>query len=458
MKSVLSYIRKNRNAFRETWFDALRIPSISALSEHKGDMKRMADWLATYMVEELEIDACLVPTKGNPLVFGQTPHIPGAPTALVYGHYDVQPPDPLDQWITPPFEPAIRDDNVYARGADDDKGQLLCHMFSLKAWKAAGKNLPINIKYIYEGEEEIGSGSFVNFLKSQENRDMLAADVVVVSDNTMAGPNAPAICYGLRGLMGFELTLTGPSRDLHSGIYGGSVCNPAIALSKILAEIVDENGIIQVPGFYDSVLEISDFEHKATAQLPFNEADDLAAIGLSKPFGDPNFTVLERRGARPSFDINGLTSGYQGTGGKTIIPASASAKFTFRLVPNQDPKILIPAVRKFIRRLVPAGLKMKLTASEGAPGMVIPLESRFIKAGANALKKAFGKRPVFVRDGGSIPVVAALNQSLGADVLLMGLGLLDDAIHSPNEKFPLNCFYRGMEASAQLWNELGQLD
>lgn len=454
MASLQEYLRENKQFFLEKWFEALRIPSISAESEHKPDMRRMADWLAATL-GGIGFDARLIETETNPLVFARSPEVPGKPTVLIYGHYDVQPVDPVGQWRTPPFEPTIADGKVFCRGADDDKGQSLTHVFAVMSLLAVNGRLPLNVKFILEGEEEIGSAALSAFLEKAENRELLRADVILVSDTDKPGADQPGITYGLRGVVGYELTLTGPNRDLHSGLYGGSVRNPAQALCAMLSDVLGNDGKIQIPGFYDDVLPLSETERAELAKRPFDEAEALEAIGLDASFGESEYTVVERRGARPSFDINGLTSGYQGEGGKTIIPAQASAKFTFRLVPNQEPEKLTCALEKFFRSRLPAGIRMNLEFQHGAGGMVIPLESPYVQAAARGLASVFGKAPLFIRDGGSIPIITEVKNRLGADLILAGFGLEEDGIHSPNEFFALRDFFLGIEASAAILTELG---
>lgn len=450
------YIVKNKRAFLDAWFEALRIPSVSAQPEHKGDIKKMAEWLSGRLGALPGFSARVIPTRGNPLVYAESPKVPGKPTILIYGHYDVQPVDPLGEWLSPPFEPTIRDGFVFCRGADDDKGQSLSHLFGVESLLAAGE-LPVRVKFIFEGEEEIGSGSLEKFLDEPKNRRLLAADAILVSDSDMAAPNTPAITYGLRGICGCEIEVTGPNRDLHSGLYGGSVMNPAVGLCQLLGSLMDENGKIQIPGFYDDVAALSDAERAAFAERPFDEARSLESVGLKEAFGEPEFTVLERRGARPTFDINGLTSGYQGKGGKTIIPSKASAKVTFRMVPRQDPAKILRSLKAYLRKRLPKGLTMKISGTQESAGFVVSLESPFVRAAAEGLKKTFGKKPLFVRDGGSIPVVAILAERLKADTVLAGLGVEENGIHSPNERYALDAFYKGIAASAAMLAEMGNV-
>lgn len=457
MENLFDYIDNNRDQYMEYWFNGLRIPSVSAEKKHKPDMNRMAEYLLRFLREELKFDGRLIEGKGNPLVYAESPKVEGAPTVLLYGHYDVQPIDPLDQWKSDPFDPEIRDGKVYARGADDDKGQIFAHLMGIKSLMDREGCLPIQIKCIFEGEEEVGSDHLSDFLKRKDAQDLLATDLIVVSDNTMAGPGQPAITYGLRGVIGFEVIFHGPNRDLHSGIYGGSVWNPAIALSRTLASLIDENGKIQIPGFYDGVRTITDQEHAVLGKIPFDEEQAKRDLNVSDFFGESEYTITERRCARPSFDINGLTSGYQGEGGKTIIPSSASAKFTLRIVPDQDAKRIIQATEDFFRAQLPPGIRMDFHRQQGAEGMVVPLDSPYVSVASDVLEKVHGKKPLFVRDGGSITIVAELWKVLKADLLMIGFGLDEDAIHSPNEHFSLECFCNGIKTSALLWTDLAKM-
>ena len=458
MEKVAQYIEKNQETFLKQWFEVLRIPSISAQKEHKSDMIKTADWVVEFLQTKLGMTARKIETKGNPLVYGESAAVPGAPTVLLYGHYDVMPEDPRDEWITAdPFEPEIRDEHVYCRGANDDKGQWCAHLCGMQTYLALNGAFTLQVKVLLEGEEEVGSASLSAFLDNEENLKLLSCDALLVSDTSAAGPDLPAITYGLRGVMGFELKLTGPNRDLHSGIYGGSVYNPAIALAKVMNAMIDENGKVQVPGFYDDVDEISQLERDALAANPFNPDEEKSQIGVDAYFGEPEYTVLERRGARPSFDINGLTSGYQGEGGKTIIPSWASAKFTFRTVPSMDPDKIKSQVEEYVKSLIPPGIKSELTYSQGSGGMVVPLDGKFMIAASKALEEVYGNKPVFLRDGGSIPIVSKLRTTLNAESVLVGFGLEDNCIHSPNEKFALASFFNGVKTSATLWEAFGKI-
>ena len=454
MTAVHDYIESHRQAFVDDLMELLRIASVSADSRLAGEVRKAAQWMRARF-ERMGLATELIETAGHPLVVAESPPVPGAPVALVYGHYDVQPPEPLDEWITPPFEPTERDGNVYARGATDDKGQMLTHVKSVEAWiKAVGK-LPLQVKFLIEGEEEVGSVHLEPFVA--EHRDRLACDCVVVSDCCQFAPGVPAITYGLRGIAYYELRLTGPRQDLHSGTFGGGVTNPANALVTLLAALRDERGRVQVPGFYDDVEPLTETERKQFRDLPFDDAEFMQQLGVTGLSGEAGYSTLERRWARPTCDINGLTSGYQGEGAKTVLPARASAKFSFRLVPNQDPAKITPALRAFFESRLPPGIKLELVDHHGAPGVVVPLESPYISAAAAAIEAGFGRRPVFIREGGSIPIVNTFAQQLGAEVLLLGWGQNDDNTHSPNEKFSLADYQRGICASAHLWQELAKL-
>jgi acetylornithine deacetylase/succinyl-diaminopimelate desuccinylase-like protein len=454
MNDIYTYIENHRQAFVDDLAELLRIASVSADSRHRTDIRRAADWLLVRFMQ-LGLACELIETAGHPLIYAESPPVAGAPIALVYGHYDVQPPDPLDEWVSPPFEPTVRDGNIYARGATDDKGQMLTHVKSVEAWlKSAGK-LPLQVKFLIEGEEEVGSAHLPSFIAEQ--RDKLACDCVVISDCSQFAPGVPAITYGLRGLAYYELRLRGPRQDLHSGTFGGGVSNPATALVHLLAALKDKEGRIQLAGFYDDVIPLTQRERAEFRALPFDEAEFMKQLGVSALAGEAGFSTLERRWARPTCDINGLTSGYQGEGAKTVLPARASAKFSFRLVPNQDPAKLTASLRTFIEARLTPGVEMELIDFHGAPGVVVPLDSPYIRAASAAIESGFGRAPVFIREGGSIPIVNTFAEKLGADVLLLGWGQNDDNTHSPNEKFSLADYHRGIRASAQLWQELAKV-
>lgn len=439
----------------EELIEWLRIPSISSDSRRKEDVQKAAQWVATKL-EDAGLDVELITTDRHPMVFAETPPVPGAPVVVVYGHYDVQPVEPLEQWVSGPFEPTVRDGNLYARGATDDKGQVLTHVQSVCQWLASGRTLPLQIKFLIEGEEEVGSESLESMLP--ELRDRLACDCVVISDSGQYADGQPAITYGLRGIATYELQVDGPGQDLHSGSFGGAVMNPAIALCHLLASLVDRRGRIQIDGFYDNVRPLEKEERDQWNALPQDDQQFAEAIGVDHLFGEEGYTTDERRSARPTFDINGLTAGHQGEGVKTIIPACASAKISFRLVPDQDPKQLTSALNQHLQDHAPVGVRWTLTADHGAPGMLANTDSPFMRAATCAIENAFGVKPVLIREGGSIPIVTRFQEVLGCDCLLLGWGLSDDNAHSPNEKFRVQDYGRGIVASAVLWNEIGKLN
>ncbi|HZZ72638.1 MAG TPA: dipeptidase [Pirellulales bacterium] len=454
MNTLNEYLVQHAAQFEEDLCELLRIDSVSADRTRRPAVRRAAEWVKGQF-DGLGLTTELIETAGHPLVYAESPPVAGAPTVLVYGHYDVQPPDPLDQWISPPFEPTRRAGNLYARGATDDKGQMLTHIKSAEAYLKTSGKLPIQLKYLIEGEEEVGSDNLDPFI--HKNKSRLACDVVVISDCSQFAPNKPAITYGLRGLCYYELQLTGPNQDLHSGTFGGGVTNPANALCQILAALRDAKGRVTLPGFYDDVIKLTKRERDNFAKLPFHERAFMKQLGVKGLSGEQGFSTLERRWARPTCDINGLTSGFQGEGPKTILPAQASAKFSFRLVPDQQPKKITAALKKFIRERCPAGVTWKLLEFGGSPGVVVPLESPYIAAASRAIEHGFGKKPVFMREGGSIPVVRTFHEELDVDTLLLGWGLDDDNTHSPNEKFSLADFHRGIKSSAWLWQELAAI-
>ena len=434
--------------------DWLEIPSISSDSRRVEDVRRACEWLAEKMKSAgLEVE--LISTEGHPMVYASTPSVPGAPVVLVYGHYDVQPPEPLDQWISAPFEPTERNGNLYARGATDDKGQLLTHVQSVCEWLASGEALPLQVKFLIEGEEEVGSDNLDRMLP--ELKERLACDCVVISDSSQYADGQPAITYGLRGIATYELHVQGPSQDLHSGSFGGAVMNPAIAICHLLSSMVDGEGRIQIPGYYDDVAELSASERDAWNQLPSDDKEFADAIGVNELFGETGFSTNERRWARPTFDINGLTSGHQGEGGKTIIPAEALAKFSLRLVPHQDPAKITEGIKQHLTEHAPPGITWTLTHGHGATGMLADANSKFVRAAQAAIASAFGAEPVLIREGGSIPIVTRFQEVLQCDCVLLGWGLSDDNLHSPNEKFRIADYYRGIRASAMLWHEIGNL-
>jgi len=446
-----AYLAKNQDAHLEMLFELLRIPSVSADSTKKSDMDRAASWVADkFRTAGLKTE--LIPGDGPSLVYAETDPVPGQPVVLVYGHYDVQPADPLELWKTPPFEPSVRDGNIYARGSTDDKGQMLTHVLSILSWKACGMKLPLQVKFLIEGQEE--QGSEVLEAKLPEIARKLACDVIVISDSSQYAKGQPAITYGLRGIAYFELRVHGPKMDLHSGSFGGAVTNPGLALARILTEIKTPDGRIQLPGFYDSVVDLEDSERKMWASLGFSDTKFAEQLGVNALTGETGYTTLERRWARPTFDVHGLLGGYQGEGGKTVIPSWNGAKISFRLVPNQYPATVAKQLRQFIASHTPPGVEVEVIDLHGGRGVVVDPNSKFMKGAVAAVEEGFGVKPVLIREGGSIPIVAQMVDALDCDVLLIGWGLDDDGAHSPNEKFCLADFYRGLRASSRLWQHL----
>ena len=456
MQNVLNYLGANEPRFIRELSDYLRLPSVSAQSHHRKDMDAAARWLAEHC-QSIGLNARLWPTDGNPVVVAQTPRSKSAfsrrrPHFLVYGHYDVQPAEPFDLWKSPPFEPRIENGSLYARGACDNKGQHFAHLKAVEAYLRTNTELPCDLTFVIEGEEEVGSKNLAAFLK--KNRAELRCDAIVISDTGMPDLKHPALTYALRGISALEVTVRGPSRDLHSGIYGGTVDNPAMALCQLLARLRDKNGRVIIPGFYDEVIRLSAYEKKQLARIPFNAAAYRKFLGVPELFGERGFTPQEQRAARPTIEINGLTSGYQGEGSKTIIPAWASAKLTFRLVPNQHPGRTEKLVRQHLKRICPPTVRLEIQGGHGGEPYLISPTSPLAQAGLRALKAAFGYEPVLLREGGSIPIVTDFKKILGVDALMLGLALPDDNPHSPNEKFSLEAFAKGMRMSALLWQEL----
>jgi succinyl-diaminopimelate desuccinylase len=454
MNDIDAYLEANRAKFEDDLCALLKIPSVSADSSRRGEVRRAAEWVAGQF-RGMGLMPEIVETTGQPLVYVETPPVPGKPTVLVYGHYDVQPVEPLNEWISPPFEPTKRNGNIYARGATDDKGQMLTHLFSTSAWLKTRGALPVQLKFAIEGEEEVGSKGINDYLATPARHEKLKCDVVVISDCSQFGPGQPAITYGLRGGVWFQLIAKGPKQDLHSGTFGGAVANPVNALCRLLALLIDDHGRVQVPGFYDDVVPLTNAERKQFAALPFSEERFKQQIGVKELAGEEGFTTLERRWARPTYDILSIWGGQQML--KSAIQARAGANVSFRLVPNQDPERIAASVKQFLVAKCPPGIELEVSIAHGAPGVVVPLDSPYVAAAQKAIEQGFGKKPVFMREGGSIPIVTNFKQQLGADTLLVGWGLDDDNTHSPNEKFSLADFHRGIKASAHLWNELGNV-
>jgi len=453
METVLAYLRDHEDRFIQELCDYIGFPSVSAQPAHRGDLSACAHWLRRHC-HDLGLEVRLCTTPGHPILLAGTPRRKGRrkPHFLVYGHYDVQPPEPFELWNSPPFEPRRVGRSLFGRGASDNKGQHWAHLKAVEAYRRTGTELPCDLTFLSEGEEEVGSSHLSAFLR--DHRAELRCDAVVISDTGMPARGLPALTYSLRGIAALELKLTGPDRDLHSGIFGGSVDNPALALCQLLAQLRDRRGRVTIPGFYDEVAPLTLHERKALRRLPFHARQYARFLGVPKLFGERGFTPWEQRTARPTIEINGLTSGYQGAGSKTIIPTCASAKLTLRLVPNQQPERTIRHVVRHLRRLTPPTVRLEVSAGHGAEPYLVSPTSGYAQASLRALRSAFGQTPVLLREGGSIPIVTAFRKQLGADSLLLGLALPDDNPHSPNEKFDLDNFAAGMRLGAHLWPEL----
>jgi acetylornithine deacetylase/succinyl-diaminopimelate desuccinylase-like protein len=456
VQAVLDYLEQNKARFIDDLCQYVRHPSVSAQASHRADMTACANWLVA-RCRQSGLEARLCPTEGHPIVVAKTPRAHGSkkPPYLIYGHYDVQPAEPFTLWKSDPFKPRIEGRSLFARGASDNKGQNLAHLNAVEAYLKTKTELPCDLTFVIEGEEEVGSTNLEAFLKT--NRRELACKAVVISDTGMPSLKLPALTYALRGVVAFEVTVHGPSRDLHSGIYGGTVDNPALALCQILAQLRDKQGRVNIPGFYDGVAKLSARERKEAARLPLSAAAYRKFLGVPELFGERGYTFAEQRAARPTIEINGLTSGYQGEGSKTIIPAQASAKLTFRLVPNQDPPHVRKVILKRLQELCPATVRLEIKAGHGGEPYLVSPTSPLARAGLRALKEAFGHEPILMREGGSIPIVTQFKKILHADSLLLGLALPDDNAHSPNEKFSLDCYEKGMRMGALLWPELARV-
>jgi acetylornithine deacetylase/succinyl-diaminopimelate desuccinylase-like protein len=458
MQLVIDYLKANQDRFLKDLCDYVRFPSVSAQPAHKQDLLRCAEWLVNHC-RSIGLEARLCPTEGHPIVLAKTQRPQGAsgkrPRFVIYGHYDVQPPEPFELWKSAPFEPRIEGKSLFARGASDNKGQNLAHLKAIEAYLKTGTELPCDITFVIEGEEEVGSRSLGKFLK--ENRAELACDAVVISDTGMPTPKHPALTYALRGIVGFEVIIHGPNRDLHSGIFGGTVDNPAMALCQVIGKLRDKNGRVTIPGFYNDVKALSAFERRQMARTPFKADAYRKFLGVPKLLGEKGYTPVEQRSARPTLEINGLTSGYQGEGSKTIVPSWARVKITTRLVPDQAPAKIIKLVTKHLQSLCPPTVRMEIKAGHGAEPYLVSPTSPQAQAALRSLKSAFRCEPVMIREGGSIPIVNEFKKILKADSLMLGLALPDDNAHSPNEKFDLDCFEKGQLMSAYLWRELSSV-
>ncbi len=442
----IEYAQNNRPLFLAELTEFLRIPSISTQAEHQADIQRAATWLKEQLLSIGFDQATIMPTAGHPVVYGEWLAAgKSAPTILIYGHYDVQPPDPLELWRSPPFEPTIVDGDIVARGASDDKGQLFTHLKALESIARTIGAPPVNIKCILEGEEEMGSPSLQPFI--QDHAALLAADVAIISDTHILGKNMPSIVYALRGLAYIQVEVAGPDHDLHSGVYGGAVHNPIHALCEMIAGLHDEHGRVAIPGFYDRVRPLGDQERTELAKIPFDRQAWQAQAGVERDWGEAAYTIIERTTGRPTLDVNGIWGGYTGAGAKTVLPSKAFAKISMRLVPDQRPDEIAQCITRHLLDLTPPTVQVRVKTLHGGESAIVRRDSPAMQAAFRAYATSFGREPIFVREGGSLPVVATLQQVLGIDTILMGFGLPDDRLHSPNEKFHLANFYRGIETS-----------
>jgi len=454
MSQAKEYIDKNRQKFLDELFDLLRIPSVSADSKFKDDVHRAADFVKSSL-EKAGVDkAEICETAGYPIVYGEKIIDEKLPTVLVYGHYDVQPPDPYELWDSPPFEPVINNDKIYARGACDDKGQMYMHVKAFETMIAT-ENLSCNVKFMIEGEEEVGSDNLGIFVK--ENKERLSADVILVSDTAMISLDNPSITTGLRGLSYLEVEVTGPNRDLHSGVYGGAVANPINVLCSMIDSLKDENNHITIPGFYNKVQELSEEQRKTINKAPFVEEDYKKDLDINEVEGEKGFTTIERVGIRPSLDVNGIWGGYIGEGAKTVLPSKAQAKISMRLVPNQSSDEITKLFEDHFKSIAPDSVKVKVTPHHGGEPAVTPIDSTAFAAASAAFEEAWGKKPIPTRDGGSIPIVALFKEALGLDTLLMGFGLDSDAIHSPNEHYGVTNYFKGIETIALFYKHFAKM-
>ena len=453
--NIVDFINLHRDRYVEELKGYLAIPSISALPQHQQDVRTCAEWTADELRRIGMQNVKLIETPGNPVVYADWLGAPGAPTMLFYGHYDVQPVDPVDLWESPPFEATVRDGEIYARGSADDKGQIFMHFKAIEAWLKQTGSLPVNIKIFIEGEEEVGSKHLDQFVR--DHKDELAANVVVISDSPMFDRGIPSICYGLRGLAYFQVDVRGTKSDLHSGSFGGAVANPAFVFGQILSQMKDKGGRVKIPGFYDDVRALRDEERQQWKRLPFSETKYRKELGAPKLFGESGYTTLERVWARPTFEVNGLLSGFTGEGAKTVIPAKAMAKVSMRLVPDQDPDKVAGLFEAYLKKVAPRTVDVTLTRMHGGKPWMADFDNPYVQAAGRAIEKGFGKSPVYNREGGSIPVVSTFQQELGLPSVLFGIGLPDENAHAPNEKLDLGNFHNGVIAAAYLYDELGSL-
>lgn len=454
MKNVSQYINDNKDRFLDELVELLKIPSISADSKYKGDVLNAAEAVRKQLEEAGAENTELCETAGFPVVYGDKIIDESKPTILVYGHYDVQPADPLELWTSPPFEPVIKDGKIYARGACDDKGQMYMHVKAFELLMNTNQ-LPCNVKFIIEGEEEVGSENLEDFIK--DNKEKLKADLILISDTSMLSMENPSITTGLKGLSYLEVEVTGPNRDLHSGVYGGAVANPINILCEMVASLKDENNHITIPNFYDNVLEASEQERKLMAKTPFNLEDYKAKLGIDDVHGEEGYTSIERKGIRPTLDVNGIWGGYIGEGAKTVLPSKAFAKISMRLVPNQSSEEITAKFKNYFESIAPKSVKVEVKPHHGGEPYVMPIDIPAYEAASKAIHRTFGKDPVPVRAGGSIPIVALFEKELGLKSLLLGFGLDTDAIHSPNEHFGIENFLKGIETISYFYEEFSTI-
>jgi acetylornithine deacetylase/succinyl-diaminopimelate desuccinylase-like protein len=447
-------LKKTEKRRLKDLFTLLGFPSVSAKSEHKKDLKACASWVRNHLAE-IGFKAKVMPTGGHPLVYAEYMVDGRLPTVLYYGHYDVQPPEPLNLWENPPFKPQVRAGYIFARGAADDKGQFFAHVKGLEAVIKTTGSLPVNVKLMIEGEEETHSANLPPFIR--KNKKLLEADIVVVSDTAQFNKSLPAVTFGLRGIAAVEVFVYGPNRDVHSGSFGGAIANPVNVLCDMIGRLHDKDGRVAIPGFYKDVKPISPWEKKQLKKLPYNEKAYKRELGVKALQGEKGYTTYERTGSRPTCDVNGITGGYQGEGHKTIIPSMASCKITMRLVPDQDPNDICNKIEKYLQRVAPRSVSVKVNKAGGAPGVVVPTDGPWLEAAARAIKAGFGREPVFIKEGGSIPIVSDFKQILGLDTLLIGFSQPDDRTHSPNERFRILDFERACLTAAALPSEMAEV-
>jgi len=452
MQNIISYLESNKERYLKELTDFLSIPSVSSQSNHNNDTRKCAQWVADQMRTIGMQNVQIFETPGHPIVCSEWMGAPGKPTILFYGHYDVQPVDPLNLWTSPPFQATIRGENLYARGSADDKGQVYIHFKAIEAYMKNSGKLPVNIKMIIEGEEEVGSANLEDFVK--QHKALLKSDLVLISDSSMFKKGVPSVCYGLRGLAYMEVEVTGPDRDLHSGSFGGSVHNPIQALSELIASLHDKNGRVTIKGFYDDVRPLSKAERAAYKKLPWSDKAYAKDLGVKQLYGEKSFTSLERVWARPTLECNGIWGGYTGEGAKTVLPSKAFAKISMRLVPDQNSGKAAELFEKHLKRIAPKTIDIKVNALHGGEAAITPIDSPGVKAAVAALEKGFGKKPLYQREGGSIPIVVQFKDILGLDTVLLGFGLPDENAHAPDEHINLDNFFGGMRTSAHFYNEL----